>query len=76
MMCMALEPEMFPEPSIWRRYHSPRVSPSMEVFSKVAMPVGKCPQMMTVLVHTLRMRLHASARARNSGFLVLLAAGR
>ena len=24
---------MLPEPSIWRTYHSPRVSPSIEVFS-------------------------------------------
>ena len=30
MMCMALLPEMLAEPSIWRRYHSPRVSPSIE----------------------------------------------
>ena len=55
--CMALVPLMLPEPSIWRRYHSPRVSPSIEVFSKVEMPGGKWPQMMTVFVHTLRTRL-------------------
>ena len=48
---------MFPEPSICRTYHSPRVSPSIEVFSKVSMPGGKWPQMMTVLVHMLRTRL-------------------
>ena len=57
MTCMAGEPLMLPEPSIWRRYHSPRVSPSIEVFSKVSMPGGKWPQMMTVLVHTFRTRL-------------------
>jgi hypothetical protein len=54
---MALDPLMLPEPSIWRTYQSPRVSPSIDVFSKVSMPGGKWPQMMTVLVHTLRTRL-------------------
>ncbi len=57
MMCMALEPEMLAEPSIWRRYHSPRVSPSIDFFSKVSTPSGKCPQRMTELDQRLRTRL-------------------
>src|SRR5687768_18014820 len=56
MMCMALEPEMLAEPSIWRRYHSPRVSPSIDFFSKVSTPSGKCPQRMTEFDHRLRTR--------------------
>ena len=57
MRCMNGLPEMFAEPSIWRRYHSPRVSPLIEVFSKVSTPSGKCPQMMTEWVQRLRTRL-------------------
>ena len=48
---------MFAEPSIWRRYHSPRVSPSIEVFSKVSTPSGKWPHMITECVQTLRTTL-------------------
>src|SRR3712207_2756470 len=54
MMCMALEPEMLAEPSIWRTYHSPRVSPSIDDFSKVSTPSGKCPHRMTEFDHRLR----------------------
>src|ERR671911_2044316 len=59
MMCMALLPEMFAEPNIWRRYHSPRVSPSMDFFSKVSTPSGKCPHMITECDHRLRTTLAA-----------------
>ena len=48
---------MFAEPSIWRRYHSPRVSPSIELFAKVCTPSGKCPHMITECVHRLRTTL-------------------
>src|SRR5919107_6141374 len=57
MMCSSLLPEMLAEPSICRRYHSPRVSPSMDVFSNVSTPDGKCPHMMTECDHRLRIRL-------------------
>ena len=50
-------PVMLAAPSIWRRYQSPRVSPSMDAFSKVCTPLGKCPHMITEWVHTLRTRL-------------------
>ena len=56
MRCMSGLPVMFAEPSIWRRYHSPRVSPSIEVFSKVSTPSGKWPHMITECVHRLRTR--------------------
>jgi hypothetical protein len=55
--CIALLPLMLAEPSICRRYHSPRVSPSMDVFSNVSTPFGKWPHMMTEWLHTLRARL-------------------
>ena len=57
MRCIALEPEMLAEPSIWRRYHSPLVSPTIERRSKVSTPLGKWPHMMTEWVHRLRTRL-------------------
>ena len=57
MKCMALLPLMLAEPSIWRRYHSPRVSPLIERRSKVSTPSGKWPHMMTEWVHRLRTRL-------------------
>ena len=57
MMCMSLLPLMLAEPIIWRRYHSPRVSPSMEVLAKVSTPSGKWPHMMTECAHKLRIRL-------------------
>ena len=62
--CMACEPEMLAEPSIWRRYHSPRVSPSIERFSKVSTPSGKWPHMITECVHRLRTRLAVKLAAR------------
>src|SRR3954452_21879319 len=64
MRCMALLPEMFAEPSIWRRYHSPRVSPSMDLFSKVATPSGNCPDMITECVHRFRPFLAVKFAAR------------
>jgi hypothetical protein len=57
MRCMAFEPEMLAEPTIWRRYHSPRVSPSIESFAKVSTPSGKWPHMMTECVQMLRTTL-------------------
>ena len=48
---------MLAEPSIWRRYHSPRVSPLIERRSKVSTPSGKWPHMITEWVHRLRTRL-------------------
>src|SRR4029079_3669944 len=57
MKCMALEPEMLAEPSIWRRYHSPRDSPSIDFFSNVSTPSGKWPHMITECVQRLRTRL-------------------
>src|SRR3546814_10718948 len=50
-------PDRLPAPSICRRYHSPRVSPSIEVFSKVSTPSGKWPHMMTECVQMLRTTL-------------------
>ena len=70
MKCMALLPLMLAEPSIWRRYHSPRVSPSIELRSKVSTPSGKWPHMMTEWVHRLRTRLavaFAASVLRNDG---------
>ncbi len=61
---------MLAAPSIWRRYHSPRVSPSIEVFSKVSTPSGKCPHMITEWVHRLRTRFavaFAASVGRNDG---------
>ena len=55
---------MFAEPTIWRTYHSPRVSPSIEVFENVATPSGKCPHMITECVHTLRTRLATTLAVR------------
>ena len=48
---------MLAEPSIWRTYHSPRVSPSIERFSKVSTPSGKWPHMMIEWLHRLRTML-------------------
>ena len=70
MMCMALLPLMLAEPSIWRRYHSPRVSPSIERLSKVSTPSGKWPHMITEWVHRLRTRFAVTLAAsvcRNDG---------
>ena len=70
MRCSASLPSMLAAPSIWRRYHSPRVSPSIEVFSKVSTPSGKWPHMMTVCVQRLRTRLAVALAAsvcRNDG---------
>src|ERR1044072_5209002 len=70
MMCMALLPEMLAEPSIWRRYHSPRVSPTIDFFVKVCTPEGKWPHMMTEWLHTLRTTLAVALAAsvvRNDG---------
>ncbi len=64
MKCMALLPLMLAEPSIWRRYHSPRVSPTIDLRSKVSTPSGKWPHMMTEWVHRLRMRLAVALAAR------------
>ena len=36
------------EPSIWRRYHSPRVSDSKLSLVNFSAPSGKCPQKMTM----------------------------
>jgi hypothetical protein len=55
---------MFAEPSIWRRYHSPRVSPSIEERSKVSTPSGKCPHMITECDHRLRTTLAVKFAAR------------
>ena len=55
---MALLPEMFAEPSIWRRYHSPLVSCSSRAScSKVSTPSGKWPHMMIEWLHRLRTTL-------------------
>src|SRR3954471_25035280 len=70
MTCIAFEPEMFAEPSIWRRYHSPRVSPSIDFFSNVSTPSGKCPQRMTEFDHRFRTMLAVKLAAsvdRNDG---------
>ena len=70
MKCIALQPVMLAEPSIWRTYHSPRVSPSIERFSKVSTPSGKWPHMITEWVHRLRTRLAvklAASVGRNDG---------
>ena len=49
---------MLAEPSIWRRYHSPRVSLSgIDFRSKVSTPSGKWPHMITECDQTLRTRL-------------------
>ena len=64
MRCMALLPEMLAEPSIWRTYHSPRVSPSIDVLSKVSTPSGKWPHMITECAHTLRTTLAVKLAAR------------
>ncbi len=46
---------MLAEPSICRRYHSPRVSSwSSAGCSNVSTPSGKWPHMMTEWLHTLR----------------------
>ena len=61
---------MFAEPSIWRRYHSPRVSPSIERFSNVCTPSGKCPHMITECDQRLRTTLavkFAASVGRNDG---------
>ena len=68
--CIALLPEMFAEPSICRTYHSPRVSPSIDVFSNVSTPSGKCPHMITECDHRLRTTLAvklAASVGRNDG---------
>ena len=44
-------------PSIWRRYHWPRVSPIMSVFVNFSAPSGKCPQKITALAQMLRITL-------------------
>lgn len=49
-------PEMFAAPSIRRRYHSPRLSPSIDDFVNVSTPDGKCPHIITEWLHTLRTR--------------------
>ena len=60
-------PSTLHEPSSWRTYQPPRDSPSRSDSSKsnVSAPSGKCPQKMTVCVHTLRttfaVRLPSSA---------------
>ncbi len=54
---------MFAEPSIWRRYQSPRVSPSICSSVNVSAPSGKCPQKMTAWAHTLRTALAVSVAA-------------
>ena len=57
-------PEMFAEPSIWRRYHCALVSPgSSDGCSKVSTPSGKCPHMMIEWLHTLRTRLAVALAA-------------
>ena len=62
--CIALPPEMFAAPSICRRYHSPLVSPSIERFSKVSTPSGKCPHRMIELLHRLRTTFAVKFAAR------------
>ena len=57
MRCMSLLPEMLAEPSIWRMYQSPRVSPSISSSVKVSTPSGKWPQKMTEWAQTLRIAL-------------------
>ena len=44
-------------PSIWRRYHSPLVSPTMSVLVNFSAPSGKWPQKITALAQTLRITL-------------------
>src|SRR4029079_6255006 len=68
--CMAFDPEMFAEPSIWRTYHSPRVSPSIDVRSNVSTPSGKWPQLITDGDQRLRTTLAgklAASVGRNDG---------
>ncbi len=67
MMCMARLPEMLADPSIWRRYHSPRVSPMIERRSNVWTPSGKWPHMITEWVHRLRTRFAVKFAAKVAG---------
>ena len=59
--CKSGGPSMLQEPSSCRTYQPPRDSPSRSDSSKsnVWAPSGKCPQKMTVWVHTLRMAFAA-----------------
>ena len=51
-------------PSIWRTYHSPLVSPSIERFSKVSTPSGKWPHRMIEFDQRLRTTLAVTLAAR------------
>src|SRR6476661_5134418 len=62
--CIAFDPEMFAEPSICRTYHSPRVSPSIDVRSNVSTPSGKWPHMITECDQRLRTTLAVKFAAR------------
>lgn len=55
--CTSGPPGMLPEPSIWRTYHWPLVSFSIDSALNVWMPAGKWPQKMTLCAHRLRTRL-------------------
>ena len=56
---------MSADPSIWRRYQSPRDSDSSSSdTSKVVTPSGKWPHMMTEWLHTLRRTLAAMLAVR------------
>ena len=46
MMCSSRPPSKLAEPSIWRRYHSARVSSSSSSSVKCSAPSGKWPQKM------------------------------
>ena len=46
MRCMSFPPVKFAEPSSWRRYHSPHVSPSSSSSVNTSAPSGKWPQKM------------------------------
>ncbi len=64
MKWMTLVPLMLAEPSIWRTYHSPRVSPSIESVANVSTPYGKWPHRMMLLVHRLRTTLATTLAAK------------
>ena len=56
-------PEMFAEPSIWRKYQCPRDSFAVSSTVKTCVPSGKWPQKMIVNAHTLRIVLAAKSAA-------------
>jgi hypothetical protein len=54
---------MLAEPSIWRRYHSPRLSSWIEARAKVSTPDGKWPHMMTEWLQMLRTKFAVALAA-------------